>query len=105
MIIQNGEVFKHDGKEYVITENNHQWETCYNNVRVSCYNIPVLICEYIKSKHIFYNQDAIAVRIEDMKKVEQFFNENNYEYKIEMCVKISDFEYKSKRHKTRTDQR
>jgi len=82
-----------DSSEMIIEEYNEQWKQVYKNVRVACYNVPVSIAEFVNNHYIFYNQDAIAVPLDLSENVKSFLDDNELEYKMQLCEKVSDFEY------------
>lgn len=92
--MRNGKFVKDkDGRELLIVEDNKEWRIVYSNVRLSCYNVPISIIQELKNNYIFFNQDAVAVTLDLEKKVREYMELHDLDYKMQLCVKLNDYEY------------
>ena len=82
-----------DRVAYSVKEANMQWQTVYENVRHSCYNIPIDICNMLNGEYISYNQDAIFVRDCNLPTVQDYMNKHKIEYKKMLCKRIDKTHY------------
>lgn len=64
----------------------------YRNIRYYLYNV-IAESVALTDEWIEYNIDGVTVINSDVDKIQKFFDENKYKYKITECRKLSDVEY------------
>ena len=100
----NKRKYHNEHKSFEIKCNTESLQQIYRNIRYYLYNV---VAEAVDStdEWIEYNIDGVTVLNTDVDKIQKYFDDNNWKYKITECRKLSDVEYlygnKSRRFRNR----
>lgn len=76
-------------------ESNELFKILYTNVRHTAYNVVGDIAKSIGLNCVLkYNMDAIFIFEKDISKVQKWFNKNKLFYKIKLCNKVDNIQYR-----------
>jgi hypothetical protein len=79
-----------------IQEDKRLHAIIYNNIRYISYNLMGELAELVGKSFISYRTDGIMVNKKATRIVKRILKEQCFEYRVEECVKVSEFQYKHK---------
>ena len=77
----------------IITEDTSLYRRLYNNIRFTCYNLLGDAKDNFYTYTIGYRTDGIMITRPAIKKIQEYFTESGFQFKIHKCVKADDSRY------------